>query len=273
MAIFKSHEKIIFERLFDRGGYVLNFSDRTFGEFFREFSINIDDAKYAFNGPSKMKRLRAFWEIESDKTVGTVLEGLLQYANAIGVIDREDEKKAEVIINRLLEKPTVTVKNEPSEKDFLNQSFASFDIALLALDPQLEPMIAQRIDEIQKALASNASLAVIFLCGSTLEGLLQDAAIKNIQKFNTASAAPKKDGKVLKLNEWTLEGLINVAHETGIIGLDVKKYGHALRDFRNYIHPREQALQNFNPDKHTAEISWKVLQAAIAGLSGQRGNR
>jgi hypothetical protein len=134
-------------------------------------------------------------------------------------------------------------------------------------------MIAQRIDEIQKALASNASLAVIFLYGSTLEGLLQDAAIKNIQKFNTASAAPKKDGKVLKLNEWTLEGLINVAHETGMIGLDVKKYGHALRDFRNYIHPREQALQNFNPDKHTAEISWKVLQAAIAGLSGQRGSK
>ena len=32
----------------------------------------------------------------------------------------------------------------------------------------------------------------------------------------------------------------------------------------------KQALQNFNPDKHTAEISWKVLQATIANLVGDR---
>jgi len=42
------------------------------------------------------------------------------------------------------------------------------------------------------------------------------------------------------------------------------------KDFRNYIHPRQQASQNFNPDKHTAEISWKVLQATIANLIGDR---
>jgi hypothetical protein len=31
--------------------------------------------------------------------------------------------------------------------------------------------------------------------------------------------------------------------------------GYDLKDFRNYIHPRQQAAQAFNPDKHTAEIS------------------
>ena len=29
----------------------------------------------------------------------------------------------------------------------------------------------------------------------------------------------------------------------------------------------QQAMQNFNPNKHTAEISWKVLQAVIADLT------
>lgn len=29
-------------------------------------------------------------------------------------------------------------------------------------------------------------------------------------------------------------------------------------------------LLNFNPDGHTAKISWQVLQATIASLSGQR---
>jgi hypothetical protein len=61
-----------------------------------------------------------------------------------------------------------------------------------------------------------------------------------------------------------------VAYELKYIQLDIKKFSHDLRDFRNYIHPRVQAIQNFNPDKHTAEISWKVLQATIASLSGLR---
>ena len=42
------------------------------------------------------------------------------------------------------------------------------------------------------------------------------------------------------------------------------------KDFRNYIHPRQQLSQNFNPDMHTAKISWQVLQAAIADLTGKR---
>jgi hypothetical protein len=90
-------------------------------------------------------------------------------------------------------------------------------------------------------------------------------------KFNTSQSAPKnKEGKVQQLTEWTLDSLINVSYEVGFIKLDIKKFSHTVKDFRNYIHPRQQASQNFNPDKHTAEICWKVLQAIIASLSGQR---
>ena len=73
MAGLKSHEKVVFERLFDRGGYVLNFTNHTFAEFFREHGIDIENQKYRFNGDSKMKRLRAFWEIEPDDVVGIVI--------------------------------------------------------------------------------------------------------------------------------------------------------------------------------------------------------
>jgi hypothetical protein len=46
-------------------GYVLDFSDRTFREFFEdEFRIDIDAAKYRANGTSKMNRLRTFFKIE-----------------------------------------------------------------------------------------------------------------------------------------------------------------------------------------------------------------
>ncbi len=111
---------------------------------------------------------------------------------------------------------------------------------------------------------------MIFLCGSTLEGLLLNIATQNPQKFNTSKSAPKNNEKVKQLHDWTLDNLINVAFETGFIKLDIKKFSHTLKDFRNYIHSRQQVLQNFNPDKHTAEISWKVLQATISNLIGDR---
>jgi hypothetical protein len=62
------------------GGYVLDFSDRTFGAFFREeIGVNIDDAKYAAEGTSKAKRLRFFLKVSDPKTTIKVLEALWEY--------------------------------------------------------------------------------------------------------------------------------------------------------------------------------------------------
>ncbi len=273
MASLKFNEKQIFEKLFDNSGYVLDFSNRTFEEFFQDFNIPIYDNKYSINGDSKMKRLRAFWTLENDKLVGKVLESLLELANNINEIKIKDYKLAQQYINRLQDKKTTeqAVKKEFTENDFLKQEFSQIDISLLKLDYNFEEIIKQRLREIELSLNSGASLSVIFLCGSTLEGLLLNIATQNPQKFNKSKSAPKnKDGKVKALHDWTLDSLINVSHDVGIIKLDIKKFSHTLKDFRNYIHPRQQASQNFNPDKHTAEISWKVLQATIANLIGTR---
>ena len=88
-------------------------------------------------------------------------------------------------------------------------------------------------------------------------------ASKYPQKFNQAVSAPKKDNKVLLLHQWTLSSLIDVGYELKLIHEDVKKHSHALRDFRNYIHPHQQNASGFFPHEHTAKISWQVLQAAI----------
>lgn len=271
MSSLKMPDKVVFERIFDRGGYVLDFNDRTFAEFFREHGVNINDQKYHFNGSSKMKRLRAFWEVEPDMVVGRVVDALLEYACVVENVGADDRSKAKIIIDRLLGKSAPKQQEPKTEQDFLKQEFATLNFDRLNLDVQLEPVIKQRIDEIHKALKANAALATIFLCGSTLEGLLQDIAAKKPQQFNQAkSAAKDKDGTVRPFQDWSLESLINVAHEVGLLSLDVKKHGHSLKDFRNYIHPRQQAVQKFNPDIQTAKISWQVLQAAIASLSGER---
>jgi len=163
-----------------------------------------------------------------------------------------------------VELKSVGNKEQLSEDKFLKHDFKDVNIEQIGLDSKINEILKLRLKEIENCINSNSPLAVIFLCGSTLEGLLLGVASKNMSEFNKSKAAPKdKDGKVKRLSEWTLNNLINVACEVGLLREDVKKYSHTLRDFRNYIHPYQQLNSRFNPDEHTAKISWQVLKTAI----------
>ena len=65
VSLKRSEMRIVDDAFGMHGGYVLNSSDRTFAEFFEdEFSIEIYQENFAFNGTSKAKHLRAFVECE-----------------------------------------------------------------------------------------------------------------------------------------------------------------------------------------------------------------
>ncbi|MDW8852581.1 hypothetical protein SD960_20940 [Flavobacterium sp. MMLR14_040] len=153
------------------------------------------------------------------------------------------------------------------EDDFLKKEFDELGLDTLNLETSLTETLNLRLSEIKKCLSVEAPLSVIFLCGSTLEGLLNGIANKHPRVYNTASKAPTKEGRVKHLSEWTLANLIEVSCEVGYLNEDVKKFSHSLRDFRNYIHPGEQVKNRFNPDHNTSKISWQVLKVAIHQIS------
>ncbi len=275
MSSLTTVEKKRFEDIFGMsGGYVLDLNNGPFAELFRKtVNVNVYDEKYSFNGDSKAKRLRAFWEIESDIIVGKILFELLevwkynQSKNGAKGIDQSYQECLKTV-ERLQGKQ---IKEENQEEQFLKKEFGKISLEKLQIDSALIPILESRISEADKCLKAGASLSVIFLCGSVLEGILLGIASKNPRQFNQASNSPKdKDGKVKYFQDWTLSQFIDIAHELGLLKLDVKKFSHDLRDFRNYIHPYQQMVSNFNPDKHTAEICRQVLKAAIACLSGDR---
>ncbi len=82
MSTLTTSEKRKLERAFGMGdGYVLNFKDRTFADFFEEFvRRDINDPRYQVQGTSKAKRLRTFWQVEPDAVVARLIESLLNYA-------------------------------------------------------------------------------------------------------------------------------------------------------------------------------------------------
>jgi hypothetical protein len=276
MASLATNDKQVLEKLFQMsGGYVLNFSDRTFGEFFKDdVRVEIYDTKFNYASGSKANRMRGFWQVAGDPLVGRSIEKLIAYIDAqilIGNLKRQDFpdeliRRGRDIAARLL--GSTTTISVATESEFITKEFGNVSIDKLRLDSVVSGIIKQRIDEIKNCLDAKAALAAIFLCGSTLEGILLGVACTNAKEFNQSALSPKdKASKVKQFHDWTLNDFINVARDLNLIGEDVKKFSHALRGFRNYIHPYEQMASGFNPDVHTAKICWQVLQAAITQLS------
>jgi hypothetical protein len=83
-------------------GYVLDFSNKTFAEFFDdEFRIDIYAQKYDYRGGSKANHLRAFIETEDDYTVVRVLRRLWEHREALPMY--QDRPETEGFKKRLFE--------------------------------------------------------------------------------------------------------------------------------------------------------------------------
>ncbi len=116
---------MVIDDLFEmKSGYVLNFSDRTFTQFFaEELNVDIDDPIYARNGTSKAKQLRCFLQTADRATAARTLNALWEYREVVrqraGLDDQLKNAHGQLlaIINRLNVgdvKPLATIFDEAS---------------------------------------------------------------------------------------------------------------------------------------------------------------
>lgn len=215
MSSLKFAEKKRIEKIFKMdGGYVLDFSNNSFSNFFRDFQVDIYDIKYAKNGPSKANLLRKFWEIESDVLVGKTLESMLELClmQSAPATKKTDPEYVEVqrIAMRLQGRSEYTSDDEVSE--FLKREFGSASLSKLNITPALLPFLEERLKEASQCLKNNIPLLCVIAIGSLLEGILFDAASKSPARFNKSQASPKNSntGKPLQLHEWNLASFIDV---------------------------------------------------------------
>ncbi|GAA0022830.1 abortive infection family protein [Bradyrhizobium diazoefficiens] len=96
--------RVIDEALGMGSGYVLDFSDRTYSQFFdSELQVDIDQDQYFSGGSSKAKRLRTYLEIEPPHAAARALRALWIYRENMWKPERDADPKEQHIKKRFFE--------------------------------------------------------------------------------------------------------------------------------------------------------------------------
>jgi len=271
-STFDNASKQMLEELFDMsGGYVMDFTNGTFTTFIRT-CIGFDP--YSRYEGSKAVILREIWENEPLDDVARLNLDLLERwrLNKLKAGDKPNDFDI-YAIGKMTELFSADGSAKLSQEDlaFLDQDLAEVDLSTLPKELTSQEVIQSRLDEIDRALDAGAPLAVVFLVGSTLEGLLVELALAHSKSFASSGKAPKVKGAIKPVNRWTLSELISVSRALGVLSEDVAKHADQVRNFRNYIHPRQQLKEGFEPRAEAARIAQQVLRAALSDLRAFAG--
>ncbi len=253
----------------------LGFQD-SYGQGFPSRWMYTDERLSKINGTAKLDQCikEAFAPVNFVGRLNELDNLIAEFSQYLAFDKWRLEREGAEILFKKLEKVEIQEPQNPAQAEdaFLSREFKDVAFSGLGLEPSVAAVLEQRLREIERCYSSGSPLAVILLAGSTLEGALLGLATIYPRAFNESSAAPKHaDGKVKRFQDWSLSNFIDVARDLGLIEHDTQKFSHALRSFRNYIHPFEQMASGFSPREHTAKICLQVLRAAAEELRSNLG--
>ena len=133
-------------------------------------------------------------------------------------------------------------------------------------DPELRDILEQDLAELRTVYDASACKSCLILAGGLLEGILADTLRADPQAAR--SAIPEQLGNPTKdASSWDLNQLVTVAVHLGILKRTSGHLGHALREYRNLIHPGRQARLGIVITEQDAELAVSILESCIADLN------
>lgn len=127
-------------------------------------------------------------------------------------------------------------------------------------EPQMAALLQRRLDEARTCYANGAHVAAIIMLGSLLEGVLL-----TVIEERDASLLGNKNPDFIGL-----KALIDVCHIAGWLDVDVERFSQALREYRNFVHPRRELREAHTPDRDTLTVSWHVVNGALNDLAANQ---
>ena len=246
----RSMDMPIIDKVFAmESGWVLNFGNRTFAEFFREeLGVNIDHSRWAVQGDSKAKRLRYYLRQADRQTALETLNALWEYREASTVTENYPELEDAMrtaffkIIERLKGEPPMpvvptTVSPEPRNDETIASDLADHLLKVTKLAPQKRGYAFEKfLKDVFNAYGLSAR-APFRLVGEQIDGsfvlddntyLLEakwpnakvDAAALRAFNAKVEDKAKWSRGLFVSHSGFTTEGLTAFGHGKSVICMD-----------------------------------------------------
>lgn len=143
MSVVRSLDIRLLDEAFEmQSGYVLDFSDRTMGDFFlEELNVDIDDPKWTHEGTSKAKRLRYFLKTVDNATAANTIRALWNYKSAFCSHNHASDNNIEGRVLDLIGKLNGTRKSNgtppsPAHNSMIVSQLRADLMAVSSLQPQ-----------------------------------------------------------------------------------------------------------------------------------------
>jgi hypothetical protein len=126
-------------------------------------------------------------------------------------------------------------------------------------DAELRRVLTRDGLELQLVLRAGHWKSAIVLAGGAIEAILIDL-LQGEPGALTAAKAPKKKSDITR---WTLNDMIEVALELNAVNSSVANLSHAVREYRDLVHPGREVREKLAFGPEEARIGLEVLKILI----------
>ncbi len=150
-----------------------------------------------------------------------------------------------------------SVDGQPASLEQVAAALASPELRAtvrsLVSDKALAEILITRLDEVEAARNAGAFVLAVVGTGSFIEGLLHD-----VMRL--------RDPEIRKAQTTSLDLLLRSAHQRGWVQTDAFEFSDIVRQYRNFVHPREQQKRGVTPDGDTVLMCWQPVLSVINDL-------
>lgn len=141
-------------------------------------------------------------------------------------------------------------------------------------DQQTVEVLMGRLDETRVCVSGGAYRMATIGIGTFIEGLLlaillehdEDLRTKGFPDIRRRIPVEKRSPKRTSADWVSMELLIDTAFAKRWVQFDATVFAHAIRDFRNFIHPRKEIAEQPRFDADTVMLCWGPVQALMNDL-------
>jgi hypothetical protein len=126
-------------------------------------------------------------------------------------------------------------------------------------DKKLRNLIEKDWEEINAIFNVNAWKSCVLLCGSILEGILINELKRN-QPIANQEYQRLKNRNAPVLDRWDLVDLVEISNRLQLFPKGTIHLNHAIREFRNLVHPGKQLREHIEVTEEQAVIAFNTIK-------------